>query len=350
MRQFAYSSASTVAELLDRLGENGAAANGQGELARGGTLSPDKYDPAVRPLAGGTDLLTLMKGEIVTPAQVVDIKRLADLPRGISEEGSWTTLGALTTLSEVEQSEVIQARYPLLAQAAALAATPQLRNMATVGGNLLQRPRCWYFRDAHFHCWLKGGDECHAADGQNQQHALFGRSPCVAAHPSDLAPALMALGAEVQLEGRQGRRTLALEEFFAEPEAARRVETVIEPDEVVLRVRIPFPAPGTRSVYLKAMDRKVWAFALVSVAAVLHREGQNIRGARLVLGGVAPIPWRVPAAEQVLVGQNASEEVFRRAAEVALADARPLEYNGYKVPLAHSLIVQALHAAMTQPD
>jgi xanthine dehydrogenase YagS FAD-binding subunit len=320
MRQFDYSSATTVDETIQLLGQ----------------------DSTVKALAGGTDLLTLMKADIAAPSHLVDIKRLDELPQGIEEHEHGTRLGALTTLAEIELSEHIQERYPALAQAAALAATPQLRNMATIGGNLLQRPRCWYFRNALFHCWLKGGDDCHARDGENQFHALFDVSPCVAVHPSDLSAALLALDANVQLRGPSGERTLALNEFYRPPSEDRRLETVLNGDELLLSLQLPALPPGTKSLYLKAMDRKVWAFALVGVAARLRMEGDKIADARLVLSGVAPVPWRLAHAEQMLVGQRVGEATFAHVAEAALAEAHPLEHNGYKVPLAQGLIRQAL--------
>lgn len=293
-------------------------------------------------LAGGTDLLTLMKADVVQPSLLVDLKRTEGLPRGIHEDGPELVLGALTTLSEIERHPGVAQRYPALAEAVSLAATPQLRNMATIGGNLLQRPRCWYFRAKEFHCWLKGGEVCHARDGENQQHALYAQSPCVAVHPSDAASALVALDATVRLRGSGGERTLPLAELFAEPTAERRTETVLAPDEVLLDVRLPAPAPGARGTYRKAMDRKIWAFALVGVAAGLRQDGGTVADARIVLTGVAPIPWRARAAEQVLVGQQPTPERIAEAAEAAVAGAEPLEHNGYKVPLARSLVRQAL--------
>jgi xanthine dehydrogenase YagS FAD-binding subunit len=339
MRHFAYSSAMTLDETIQLLGQSSHDASRS--QASGQSVG---QNGATRVLAGGTDLLTLMKAEITAPSHLVDIKRLDELPRGIEANEQGTMLGALATLAEIELSEAIQARYPVLAQAAALAATPQLRNMATIGGNLLQRPRCWYFRHANFHCWLKGGDECHARDGQNQLHALFDTSPCVAVHPSDLASALLALDASVQLRGPAGERTVALNEFFRPPQENRRQETMIAPDELLLSIHIPALSSETRSTYLKAMDRKVWAFALVGVAARLHMQGNTITEARLVLSGVAPIPWRLTDAEQMLVGQRADEATFAHVAEVALSQAQPLEHNSYKVPLAQSLIRRALAA------
>ena len=322
MRPFAYSRASSVDEAIDLLS---TAHNGE-----------------IRPLAGGTDLLTLMKADIVEPGQLVDVKRLDELPGGITETSDGVTLGALTTLTEIEKSDLLQSRYPLLAQAAGLAATPQLRNMATLGGNLLQRPRCWYFRRPHFRCWLQGGDDCQARDGQNQFHAIFGDSPCVAVHQSDLAGALLAVDAEVRLRGAGGDRTLPLVNFFAEPTANRRRETTLREDELIMSIHLPALSPSTRSLYLKAMDRKVWAFALVGVAALLRLDGDRIDHARLVLNGVAPVPWRAEAAERALMGQRPGEAIFARAADLALQDAYPLAHNQYKVPLARQLIGRAL--------
>jgi xanthine dehydrogenase YagS FAD-binding subunit len=284
----------------------------------------------------------MMKADIAAPTHLVDIKRLDELPSGITETPQGIMLGALTTLADIELSALIQQRYPVLSEAAALAATPQLRNMATIGGNLLQRPRCWYFRHAHFHCWLKGGDKCHARDGENQLHALFGDSPCVAVHPSDLASALVALDAEVQLRGPTGERTLALTDFFTLPDENHRLETKIASGELLMSIHIPTQPAGTHSTYLKAMDRKVWAFALVGLAARLRMDGEAVAEARLVLSGVAPIPWRLNNAEQLLVGQRLDEATITRVAASALAQAHPLEHNGYKVPLAQSLIRRAL--------
>ncbi len=333
MRPFAYGRAETVEEALSLLDRHEDGAQPASETS-------------THLLAGGTDLITLMKASVTEPVQLVDIKRIEDLPRGIHAAGGNGTggvnLGALTTLSEIEQSPLLQSRYTTLAQAAALAATPQLRNMATLGGNLLQRPRCWYFRQELFYCWLKGGDQCHAYDGQNQHHALFGGGPCYAVHPSDLPAALLALDAQVHLRSAAGERTISVEEFYALPEPDRRQETVLAADELILSIDLPAPPDGARSVYLKAMDRKVWAFALVGVAAVVQVAQGRITQARLVLSGVAPIPWRVPAAEQVLVGQPPGAALFEQAADAALADARPLAHNGYKVPLARALIRQAL--------
>ncbi len=300
---------------------------------------------STRLLAGGTDLLTLMKHGIAEPERLVDIKRLPELDDAITDSPDGATIGALATLSEIERHPLITARYPALAEAAAIAATPQLRNMATIGGNLLQRPRCWYYRSTEVTCWLEGGDTCYARDGQNQYHALFDESPCVAVHPSDLATALLALGASVTVRGAGGDRTVPLETFFAPPEDRRRTETTLGVDEIVVAVHLPRTAGKVRSTYLKAMERKVWAFALVGVGVQVTVEDGTVRDARLALGGVAPVPKLATEAAGLLVGQAPGAELFARVADAALEGATPLQHNGYKVPLLTSLITRALAQA-----
>ncbi|CAN5833039.1 xanthine dehydrogenase family protein subunit M [soil metagenome] len=328
MRSFEYIRTITLDETFALLGQNG--------------------EQTPRALAGGTDLLTLMKKEINIPTQLIDLKRLPDLPSGITATAQGMTIGTLTTITEIETNTQLQEKYPLLAEAAALAATPQLRNMATIGGNLLQRPRCWYFRNQLVNCWLKGGDECQAQDGENQLHALFGGGPCYAVHPSDLAPTLLALDATVQLRGPDGERTVPLAEFYTLPEADHRQETGLAKDELLLNIHLPNLPAGTRSTYLKAMDRKVWSFALVGVAAIIRMEKQKIADARLVLSGVAPIPWRVTAAEQALVGATADAATFAQVADIALANAESLSHNSYKITLAKSLLRRALTTLTTE--
>jgi xanthine dehydrogenase YagS FAD-binding subunit len=298
----------------------------------------------VRPLAGGTDLLPMLKAELTQPTHLLDIKRLPELSAGVNRDADGLRIGALTPLTVMEMDADIRAQYTALAEAAGLAATPQLRNMATLGGNLLQRPRCWYFRSPLFTCWLKGGSDCQARDGENQLHAIIDRSPCVAVHPSDPAAALLAFDARV----RTNRRTVRMADFFSLPDDGHRLENSLEPDELIVSVDLPsLDGVGPwRSTYLKAMNRKVWAFALVGVALAVQLDGQRIAAARVVLNGVAPIPWRSSAAEQRLVDSVPSPEVFAAAAEAALADARPLANNGYKVPLARGLIRQALAALL----
>jgi xanthine dehydrogenase YagS FAD-binding subunit len=299
-----------------------------------------------RALAGGTDLLTLMKADIAAPDELINVKPL--LPRGIEPLPAGLEIGALTTLAEIEQHPVVRQGYAALAEALSLAASPQIRNLATVGGNLLQRPRCWYYRNARIDCWLKGGSECPACDGENREHAILGGGPCVAVHPSDVAPALLAFDAALRVHGRGGERSVALSDFFALPRDDRRRESTLGSDELILGLRLPPHPAETVSTYLKAMDRKTWSFALAGVACVLRLSGRKIAHARLVLSGVAPIPWRAEAAERQLlgveVGAAATGDRFAAVAEAAVQDAVPLRHNRYKVPLLKALILKALTA------
>jgi xanthine dehydrogenase YagS FAD-binding subunit len=318
MKPFAYSNPATLEAALGALG------------------------PAARPLAGGTDLLTLLKADLSAPEQLINVKAL--LPRGIEAKAEGLEIGALTTLAEIEQDARVRERYAALAQAASLAATVQNRNLATLGGNLLQRPRCWYFRNSRIDCWLKGGEDCPAREGENRHHALFGSGPCYAVHPSDIVPALLAFDAEVRIVGPRGERQMALADLMQLPTEDRRTETCLAPDELVTAVRLPSHPHPTPSVYLKAMDRKTWAFALAGVACALRIAGGKIAHARIVLSGVAPVPWRASHAERELLGHEAAADRFARAAEAALQDARPLRHNAYKVPLQKALVRKALEA------
>ncbi|MEO7001063.1 MAG: FAD binding domain-containing protein, partial [Ktedonobacterales bacterium] len=256
-------------------------------------------------------------------------------------------IGALTTLSEIERHPEIARRLPILPQAVRDAATPQLRAMATVGGNLLQRNRCWYFRGP-YDCWLKGGSECFARDGENKYSAIFDESPCVAVHPSDLAPALIALDAAVVIEGPQGARTLPVAELLRPPSEDGRIEHRLHPDELIVAIHIPAQPEGANGAYLKMMDRAAWAFALVSAAAqVAMREGK-VEHVRLVLGGVANLPRRIHTAEDLLLGQPLTPDLAAQAGKLAVEGATPLAHNRYKVQLARELARRALLTASGQ--
>jgi xanthine dehydrogenase YagS FAD-binding subunit len=297
-------------------------------------------------LAGGTDLLPLMKDQVIQPRRLVDIKRAADLDRHIRITDDGLIIGALATLADLAEHPAVREHAPLLQQAARSAATPQLREVATVAGNLLQRPRCWYYRNPGFHCWLAGGEHCHARDGRNERHAIFGygaSDPCCAVHPSDLAPCLVALGAEVRLRGRDGDETLlaTVEDLFQPPSPDRRTETV-QGGALLTQVRVPRPAPGTVTGFAKAGARRSWSFALGSVAARLTVQQGRITDAAVVLGGVANVPWRAASAEAALRGAPPAEDVCERAARLAVADAAPLTHNAYKVPLVRGLVAETL--------
>jgi xanthine dehydrogenase YagS FAD-binding subunit len=297
-------------------------------------------------IAGGTDLLPLMKDEIVTPRALVDITGLADL-NYIEERDGTLRLGALSTLSDIAAHPVVAARYPALAEACALAATPQLRNMSTIGGNLLQQPRCWYYRGEH-NCWLKGGEVCFARNGENEHHAIFLNAPsqsrCVSVHPSDPAVALLLFEALVRVQTASGETEVPLREVYSVPTPERRNGVSIPHDAVITEIVLP-PLSGGRSVYLKAMPRASWAFALVSVGLYLRVDGGRIEVARLAVGGVAPVPLRFEDVEAQMVGQGVSRLDADGLADILVAGATPLSQNGYKVPLLRGLFKQALSQA-----
>lgn len=303
--------------------------------------------PDSRILAGGTDLLVLIKEGLLAPPALVNIKGLGELRRITSEEGG-LRIGALVTLAMIEESGEVRQGYTALAQAASLAASPQLRNMATVGGNLLQRPRCWYFR-GDYNCWLKGGDECYAVGGENHHHAILDSGPCVAVNPSDLAPALIALDASLEYQSYEPMRdvttdhTIPVEQLFRNPTEDRRIEHNLQREELITGVTIPPQPEGLKSVYLKAMERQAWAFALVSVAARVAVTEGVVGDSRIVLGGVATTPWRATAAEGALAGKELNAGNIEEAARLAVEGAHPLDDNGYKVPLARNLVRRALN-------
>ncbi len=292
-------------------------------------------------LAGGTDLLGLMKEGVIQPRKVINIKHIREL-EGIRETTKGLEIGAATRLSDIAEHPLIQEKYSVLAQAVASIATPQLRNMGTIGGNICQRPRCWYFRGSEYHCLKKGGDMCYAVEGLNKYHAILGGGPCYIVHPSDTAPALMALNASVEIWSPDGERTLPLETFFQLPEDNLARENILQPNEIVTRLYIPRPEQGTRSRYLKFRERQSMDFALASVAVVAKIQNTVVRHIRIVLGGVAPIPWRVSQAEAVLMNKTLTEERIDRAAESAVKEADPLEHNRYKVVLTRNLVSKTL--------
>jgi xanthine dehydrogenase YagS FAD-binding subunit len=295
-------------------------------------------------LAGGTDLVGLIRSGLASPNALVDLTGIDGLRGWSREKGKGLRIGALTTLAELETSQQLSKVAPMIAESLRDAATPQLRNMGTVGGNLLQRNRCWYFRDEAVPCWLKGGTRCFAAEGGNRYHAILGASECVMVAPSDLAPALIAYDAEIELASSIGRRSVKLGQFFITPSGRQRKEHAIRKGELITSVRIAESALERRGAFVKAMDRKAWSFALVSVAAAAKIQGGKAHDVRVVLGGVAPCPWWVPAAHKQLEGSALDDNACLAAADVILAGAQPLRDNGYKVTLARELIRRALRS------
>ena len=319
MNQFAYARATTLDEVLEAVGEGW------------------------RPLAGGTDLLGMMKRGLLGPERLVSLQRVESLSGIERREEGWF-IGAMTTLSELAESCPDAARRDLavLSEAAAVSASPQLRNAATLGGNLLQRPRCWYFRNPEIRCWLKGGERCFAASGRNAYHAILEGGPCYAVHPSDPAAALMALDGEVELTGPGGSHRVALEAFFSGPRHIARSETSLREDALITGVFVPVVAERGGAAYVKVADRAAWDFALASAAVSIVYEGESVSRARIVLGGVAPVPLRARQAEDRLSGSRLSEEAIEAAAEAATAGVHPLGENGYKVQLAKAVVREAL--------
>jgi len=300
-------------------------------------------DEAPRPIAGGQDLLTTMKDYTSRPARLVNLKHISGLNR-ITLNARGLTIGALVTLSELEEQAGVRKSFPGLSEAAHSIATPQIRNLGTVGGNLCQRPRCWYFRLEEVICLKKGGSECYAANGENKYNAIIAGGPSFIVHPSDLAPMLVALGARVTVSGGSGKRVIPLDKFFTLPsEGNIRRENVLQNDDLITEIFVPASPLATHSTYLKFKERESLDFALASVAAAVQlASNQTVRDVRIVLGGVAPIPWRVPAAEKFLIGKQLNAETLAEAGRIALADAKPLEKNAYKVPLAQTLVRRAL--------
>ncbi|AWB20085.1 xanthine dehydrogenase family protein subunit M [Methylobacterium currus] len=323
MNRFAYTRAGTVQEAVQALAA----------------------DPAARFIAGGTNLVDLMKYNVERPGRLVDITRLP-LDEIVQHEGG-LRLGALVPNATVAYDPLVNERYPLLASALLAGASPQLRNAATTGGNLLQRTRCYYFYDEGTPCNKREpGSGCPAMTGVNRIHAILGASDtCIATHPSDMCVALAALNAIVQVEGPDGRRAIPFGEFHRLPGDEPQRDTTLRHGEIVLSVDLPDEDFSKHYTYLKLRDRLSYAFALVSVAAVIELDGDTIRTARLALGGVAHKPWRNADAEGRLQGKPATEKTFREAADVILAEARPYAHNAFKVELARRAIVRGLSQA-----
>lgn len=299
--------------------------------------------PEARILAGGTDLLGCLRDELFPARTLVSITGMQELKGIRPRPGGGLRIGALATLAEIAGNADVKKSYPVLEQAALSAASPQLRNQGTLGGNLCQRPRCWYFR-GDFHCRRKGGDTCFAETGENQLHAIFGADGCYMVHPSDLAPALVALDARVSIAGRNGTRAIPLASFFVPPKTSLVKENVLQPGEIVTEVLLDAPPPGTVSRYRKVRERGSFDFALAGAAIVLVMAAGKVQKARVVLSGVAPIPWRSAEAEAALTGKSLDAATVAAVAAAAVKNALPLTDNGYKVPLVSGILEETLLA------
>ncbi len=293
------------------------------------------------PMAGGTDIFSEMKEGVVEPDLVVDLKAIPGLS-SIQKGKEGVRIGALTTVSELAADAMIKQDYPGLSTAASSLATPQLRNVGTVGGNLCQRPRCWYYRDVQMVCRKKGGSRCFASSGKNKYHAIFGGGICHIVYPSDLAPMLIALDAQVIVASPRGERSLALADFYALPSKNVRRENVLAQDELVREVRIPAAKKNAKNAYIKLKERETWDFALVSAAVQGTALGGGLGDLRIVLGGAAPVPWRLAKTEAALQGKKPSAAVIKEALRSDIQEARPLRENGYKTALVEAAVSRAL--------
>jgi xanthine dehydrogenase YagS FAD-binding subunit len=293
--------------------------------------------------AGGTDLLGCLHDDVFQVKKVVSLSHLDEL-RGVRQtKDGGLRIGALTPLVEVVNSEPIKEHYPALAQAASEVASPQLRDQGTLGGNICQKPRCWYYR-GEFHCLRKGGSKCFAENGENHYHCIFGSGHvCYVVHPSDTAPALMAHEASVRIAGSKGTKLVTLEAFYVLPSSNVEKETTLEPNEIVTEILLPPPRKnGLRSGYRKVRARNSWDFALAGVAFALQFKADRIEKARVVLSGAAPIPWRSKPVEDALMANRLNAETVERASQAVVKNAESLEHNGYKIPLFRGLLEEEL--------
>ena len=321
MNNFAYVKAGSLAEAIKELSTKGAWLH-----------------------AGGTDLLGCARNEILPVEKVVSITRLKQL-KGISAQpDGGVKIGALTSLAEIAASTAVAAKYAALAQAAAAVGTPQIREQGTIGGNICQRPRCWYFRSSDIKCLKKGGATCYAVTGENQYHAIFGGGPCFFVHPSDTAVALAALEAQISIAGPAGNKAVKIENFFVSPKKTVGKENILLPGEIVTDIRIPPVSGTTKSSFRKIAARGSWDSALVSVAVALEIGSDGVRSARIALGGVGPYPWRIEAVEKLVVGKKLDSAVAAAAAEAAVSGAIPLRENAYKLDMIRGAIEESLTA------
>ncbi|HZS47839.1 MAG TPA: FAD binding domain-containing protein [Blastocatellia bacterium] len=302
---------------------------------------------AARLKAGGVDLLDQMKGQVIAPDRLVNILNVPNANH-ITLDPKGLRIGPLATLAKVSSHAGIKASFAALADSVGQAANPQIRNMATIAGNICQRPRCWYFRGADFHCLRKGGDHCFAQEGENRYHAIFDNDRCAIVHPSSAATPLMAFHASVKVLGGDKTREIKLEDFFVLPDKDVHHENILQPNEVITEIMVPHPKPGTHSVYLKQAEKETFDWPIADVVAVLTMQGGICKEASIVMGAASPVPHRAKEAEEMLKGKRVTESLARAAAKASLEKATPLADNGYKVLIFDAIIRRAiLQAAKT---
>jgi xanthine dehydrogenase YagS FAD-binding subunit len=295
--------------------------------------------------AGGVDVMDLLKEGLIAPSRLVNIRGVRELDRIAEASEAGLRVGPLVTLARLAAEPSVRARYRALAEAAGRAATPQIRNMATVGGNLLQRPRCWYFRSDAYACLKKGGSQCFARDGENAYHAIFGNGRCAIVHPSATATALVALGAKLELKGPKGAREVPLEAFFVPPEVNVLRENALGEGEMITEIRVPAPGASASSAYTKQGEKESFDWPIAEVAVALTRSGSTVSRASIVLGAAAPVPYRARAAEALLVGKAIDEQTAKAAAKAALTGATPLAQNTYKLAVFEAIVRRTILAA-----
>ena len=306
---------------------------------------PGEKEGAALLKAGGVDVIDRLKEGLDSPSRLVNLRHIPGLDRIEKLPDGGLAIGPLATLARLDDDTQVRAAYPALADAAGHAATPNVRQAATLGGNLLQRPRCWYFRSVDFHCLKKGGGRCYAQEGENDYHAVFGNRVCAIVHPSAVATALTAIGAQLQVASAKKRRAIAIDDFFVRPDADIQRENVLAPGEILIGVQLPAPNPGTRTAYLKLGEKESFDWPIAKTAVRLDLEGGVVKNARIVLGAAAPIPWRAHKAEVWLVGKAITEETAGQAAAAAIEGATPLAHNAYKLPILETVVRRALLAA-----
>jgi xanthine dehydrogenase YagS FAD-binding subunit len=335
LKAFEYVNATTEKEAIAALSPSTRVTR-----ADGATDARSGHQPSKVPIAGGMDLLGLMKDYIVSPERIVSIK---GLDQTIAAGDGGLRIGAAVKIADLAEHTAARKLYPALVTAAEGVGTPQIRNMGTVGGNIMQRPRCWYFRNEEFNCLKKGGARCFAVEGENQFHAIFGDGPCHIVHPSSLAVPVIAYGGKFRVVGPNGAREIDAGEFFQLPNANLYGENVLQPNEIVTQVILP--APGQRSAAYEVRFKQSHDWPLAAAAVNLVMSGSTVKSARIVMGAVAPIPWRVQAAERVLAGKAITEALATEAANAAVAGARPMSGNKYKIQIAQTAVKRAILAA-----
>lgn len=335
MNRFEYSRASSVEEAIDMMNSKASDA-----------IIKKNTTPFVVK-AGGTDLMDLIKEGIIEPGRVIDLRRIPGLDKITYQEKEGLKFGAMVTIAGLAEDEEVMKKYRAVHEAAAHTATPQIRNMGTMGGNLMQRPRCWYFRSTEHHCRKKGGNICFAQVGQNQFHGIFNTAVCPCVHPSSIATALVAFDGKVELTGTKGKRVLPLAEFFVASEQDVTCENTAGSQEVITNILLPPVDDNTRSAYIKHGQRESYDWSIGDVAVVLKMKGKRCEDARIILGAASSVPYRVTEAENVLKGKKINEKLAMQAGEAAVAKATPLQHNRYKVQLFKTLVKRTvLDAAM----